>query len=548
MKKLIFLLFLVLAVAAGIVFYKNWRSDFLRKKVPQLVFLKSDSLYRITYDTVDIDEVEGDIVIKNLQLIPDTISKKVNDSLLPRQLLKVTVPEVHITGVQTNNALLNKEVIAAKVMLTRPVVTMFSNHNRTVKKDTTSTTDKIYKVLLRGLEKINVDTIVITDADYHICLWRKGDTLFSGRKINAQLHHLTISDSTSADTSRVLFAENASLAVNSMLIRGKNQLYHYRFNKINLQSDEKLFTVNNMSIVPLMNESAYMRAVKWQTDRLDFDFYDVQFKQVNVQELLNGNLIAGELSVGRASCKVFRDKSYPKKNISKVGHYPHQQLLKIPVEVAIKRAVFHRGNIEYKEKNPQTASSGVVVFSDVSATLHNVTNSAAHLRNNEVCTVQFNSRFLHKIPLSATLKFYLLNNNGKFTITGTLGETDATIFNPLSQPLALVQINEGVINRLNFSFTGNDRKARGTIRLLYHDLNVKLLKMDGVKNNYETKKVASFLANFSILDANPLKNKPVRVVAVSHSRDIYKSMFNLIWKSIFKGVQKTVGLEGKLPG
>ena len=548
MKKLIFLLFLVLAVAAGIVYYKNWRSDFLRKKVPQLVFLKSDSLYRITYDTVDIDEVEGEIVIKNLQLIPDTTYKNASDSALPRQLLKVTVPEIHITGVQTNNAVLNKEVLATKITLTSPVVTMFSNHSRTPKRDTTSTTNKIYKVLLRGLEKINVDTILITDADYHICLWPKGDTLFSSRKINAHLHHLTISDSTSTDTSRVLFAENASLTIKSILLRGKNKLFNYRFNNINLQSNEKLFAVDNISIVPLLNEAAYMRAAKWQTDRLDFDFYNIRFKQVNVQELLNGNMIAGELSIGRAAIKVFRDKSYPPKKENKVGHYPHQKFLKIPVDVAIKKVVVHQGNIEYKEKNPQTGSSGVVVFSDVSATLHNVTNSTVHLRNNQVCTVQFNSRFLHKIPLSATLQFYLLNDNGKFTATGTMGETDASIFNPLSRPMALVQIEEGKINRLNFNLTGNDQNANGTIRLLYDDLKVKLLKMDDLKNTYTTKKVASFLANFSILDANPAKNKPVRVVTVSHARDIYKSMFNLIWKSIFEGVQKTVGLEGKLPG
>jgi hypothetical protein len=59
MKKLIFLLVLVLLVAAGLIYYKRWRSEFVHKKLPELVFLKSDSLYHITYDSVDIDEVEG---------------------------------------------------------------------------------------------------------------------------------------------------------------------------------------------------------------------------------------------------------------------------------------------------------------------------------------------------------------------------------------------------------------------------------------------------------------------------------------------------------
>jgi hypothetical protein len=57
----------------------------------------------------------------------------------------------------------------------------------------------------------------------------------------------------------------------------------------------------------------------------------------------------------------------------------------------------------------------------------------------------------------------------------------------------------------------------------------------------------SLLANMAIANANPEKNKPVKVVTVNHARDINKSMFNLIWKSIFEGAQKTVGIDGKIP-
>src|SRR3954467_11675301 len=115
MKKLIVLLVLVLLVVAGVMYYKKWRSDFLQKKVPELVFLKPDSLYHITYDSVEVDEVAGEIVIRNLQLTPDSTYKKSTDSTLPRNLLSVTVPEIHISGVQTDAAVLNKEVIASKI-------------------------------------------------------------------------------------------------------------------------------------------------------------------------------------------------------------------------------------------------------------------------------------------------------------------------------------------------------------------------------------------------------------------------------------------------
>jgi hypothetical protein len=549
MKKLIFLLVLVLLVAGGLIYYKKWRSDFVQKKVPQLVFLKSDSLYRITYDSIDIDEVEGEIVIRNLQLIPDSTYKKPTDSTLPRNLLKFTVAEIHITGVQTDAAVLNKEVIASKIKLTHPVVTMFNNQlvEKDKNNDPTPTTFKIYQILLRGLEKIKVDTILITDADYHICQWSNGDTVFSGSKINAQLHHINISDSTSTDTSRVLFAEQASLDVENVLIRSKSHLYNYRFKNIRLLSGERSFAVRSMHITPLLGEAAFVRAAKWQTDRLDFDFYNLLFKQVNVQDILNGNLIANELSIQKAQFKVFRDKNYPMKKINLVGHYPQQSFLKIPVNVALKKVIIQQGFIEYKEKESLTGKSGVVIFDDIHATLHNVTNNPADLHKNGICTVHFNSRFLHKIPLAATLQLYLNSNNGKFAINGNMKSLDATILNSLSKPMALVEINSGNITSLDFNLLGNDNRVKGIVQLLYDDLKIKVLKMDGEgSKEYKTKKVMSLMANIIAINANPAKNKPVRIVTVSHPRDVYRSIFNFIWKSIFEGVQKTVGIDGKL--
>jgi hypothetical protein len=547
MKKLIFLLLVVLLAALGVVYYKKWRKEFLHKKIPELVFLESDSLYRITYDTVDIDEVDGEIMIKNLQLIPDSTYKKPTDSTLPRNLLRVTVPEVYITGIQTDAAMLDKEILASKIKLTSPVVTMFNNRrgakNNDNGNDTAATTDKIYRILLRGLQKIKVDTIIITDADYHICKWPNGDTVFSGSKINARLHNILISDSTSTDTSRILFAKNASLDVKKVLLRGKNRFYNYVFTDIKLLSAERTFAVEKLQIVPLMGEAAFMRAFKWQTDRLDFDLYNLLFKQVNVQEILNGNLISNQLIIKKASLKIFRDKSYPEKKEKKVGHYPHQELLKIPIDVALKKIIVQSGYIEYKEKNPQTGSSGVLVFDNVSASLLNVSNR----NNNGIMTVNFNSRFLSRIPLSATLQFYMNNKNGKFTANGSMKTTDATVFNTLSKPMALVEINSGTINGLDFNLICDDYKARGIIRLLYNDLRIKILKQEETGDAaYKSKKVISLLANLTIADANPDKNKPVRIVTVNHQRNTYRSMFNLIWKAIFEGAQKTVGIDGKL--
>jgi hypothetical protein len=213
------------------------------------------------------------------------------------------------------------------------------------------------------------------------------------------------------------------------------------------------------------------------------------------------------------------------------------------VDINLKKIIIQNGYIEYKEKQSQTGSSGVVAFDDVQASLHNVTNRRD---KKGVCTIHFNSRFLGKIPLTATMQLYLNSKNGKFTIHGSMDSTDAVIFNRLSKPMALVEINSGTIRSLDFNLIADNYKAKGIIQLLYDDLTIKILKKEETGGPYKARKMISLLANITIVNANPDKKKPVRIVTVNHPRNTYKSMFNLIWKAIFEGAQKTVGIDGKI--
>src|SRR5215831_6663560 len=190
-----------IVIVAGLYFYKKWRHDFLRHRVPELVFLKSDSLYRITYDSVDVDEIAGEITINNLHLRPDTTYKNISNGTLPAKLLEVTVAQLRISGLKTDRALLDKEIVAGKVKLTRPIVTMFKvdsdSHPVKTKKIVVS---EVYRAILRQLQLISIDTLLITNADYRICSWPGKDTSLVSTMIDAQLYDLNISDSTATDT------------------------------------------------------------------------------------------------------------------------------------------------------------------------------------------------------------------------------------------------------------------------------------------------------------------------------------------------------------
>lgn len=544
MKKVIIIIaVLFVIIAGGLYYYKKWRHDFLRHKVPELVFLKSDSLYRITYDSVEIDEIAGEITIKNLYLRPDTTYKRISTGTLPAKLLEVKVEQLRITGLKTDRALLNKEIVADKVKLSRPIVTLFKNEfGQAPPKTKKIAVDEVYRVVLRQLEHIAIDTILITNADYRVCNWAKQDTFLSAKSMDAQLFNLDISDSTSTDTSRVLFAKKAELTVGNMLLKSKKKPYEYRLTDLVVHSATKMFAIRSMFVIPLLNEPAFMKNAKLQTDRLDFELSDIRFRNINVQELLNGNILADTLNMERGSFKIFRDLSYPRDKLDRTFKFPQQQLKNAAVSIALKTVIIQHAYIEYKEKNPKSDSSGKVRFYNTRAVMHNVTNRQEDISHDSICTVFISTNLLNVPLLAVSIRFNLRSSHGKFSVDGTLGAADANLYDQLSKPMALVSVQKGFISSLHFNLYGDDYYCRGNLLLLYQGLKVSLLKKDNEDNEYKKKVIASFLANKVVIDDNPKKKKDVRKADIFYTRDTNRSWFTLIWKAIFSGVKQTVGM------
>lgn len=209
MKKILILAsILVVVITAGVIIYFKWRTDFVKNQVPELVYLKSDSLYKISYSSVSIDEINGEVIIEDLYLRPDTLFKKSTNDNLPRTLLEVYIPLLQLSGLKSEEAMVNEQVIARKLFLDNPMVTLYTNKQSGKKKgEEVFTARDTYKAILRNLIRIKIDTIIIDRARYNMVRWQSRDTLLTGSPVNVSLYDLDISDSTATDTSRVLFAK-----------------------------------------------------------------------------------------------------------------------------------------------------------------------------------------------------------------------------------------------------------------------------------------------------------------------------------------------------
>ncbi|MCW3108204.1 MAG: hypothetical protein JWQ09_2710, partial [Segetibacter sp.] len=98
----------------------------------------------------------------------------------------------------------------------------------------------------------------------------------------------------------------------------------------------------------------------------------------------------------------------------------------------------------------------------------------------------------------------------------------------------LVQVEKGTINSVKFYMKADTNTSNGTFVMPYQGLKISLLKKKG--DQYDKKGIFSMLANI-IVKNNNKEDKNMRTAKVVVVRNKYRSFFNFIWITIFKGLK-----------
>ncbi|HEX5025517.1 MAG TPA: hypothetical protein VFV68_09600 [Agriterribacter sp.] len=533
----VIMLVMVVGVSLGIFYWNAIKRQFIRRQVATNVQEKTDRLYHIDYDNMELDEVAGNLSVSNLRLAYDSSRyfalRETGDE--PSMLFTVEIPSIQITGVQTPKALLTKEIVAGKLRVDHPVIEILYTQEG---KDSSKRVppNEVYKQILGELQMIKMDTLLITGAQIITRVMQSGKQKLEILDAHLELRQVLIDSTSNLDSSRMLFAKHLDVFCAKMEWTSANQLYNYSIEEVEMHSDQEQIKVGSFKVIPTLGEEKFTAKVGIQADRYDLDFRDIRLQSINFPQLLNERIMADSVIL-QASVKIYRDMTLPEDKRSKIGTYPHQKLVQIPLPLEIKKLILKNTFIEYKEHSPVTQKIGKVTFDQVNATFDNVTNIKAATAS--VMTADIHALFLKKTPVHTLWRFYLFNPKGRFDIKGELKAMDATEINSLTEPLGGVRAEKGRINDLRFNFKGQDYGMDGTVKFLYNDLKIALLKKEEDKKALQEKKLASWGANMIIKNDNPSRKEKPRIANVHFDRVTNRSIFHLSWKTLFEGVKKT---------
>jgi hypothetical protein len=141
--------------------------------------------------------------------------------------------------------------------------------------------------------------------------------------------------------------------------------------------------------------------------------------------------------------------------------------------------------------------------------------------------------------MHSVYKLNLADKNGSYTLSSTLSPMDGTVFNPLMEPLALVQLKSLNIQKMQMYLQADEYKAKGNIDFYYKDYKIKMLKQSD-DSTLKNRSFVSFVSNLVLPNDNPKKNGKFRKGAINIVRDPRESFFGFQWRAMLDGVSSSM--------
>jgi hypothetical protein len=455
------------------------------------------------------------------------------DAFKNNGFFKTKLQGILVTGIEWLGPVENSDLIIDRAVINRGELETLLVEN----KDSKSNEKKEGRILTGWIKKFSLKSLQVKSVNFIGRTTAEKKKPFQVKNNSFSIKNINIDRTAAFNGKLISQAKEIELYNDEISIKSADNMYEYKVSGIRLNSKTKSILIKSFRVIPQLDEGAFAKKSRYQTDRYNIAIKDVKCSNVDVEKLLKGEVNIESINTIGSSVKVFRDLSYPIDSISKHGQqmsYPHQIIHKLGIPIKISKCLMADTYIEYKEKNAISHNSGRVRFANTALSLKNI--STHKPREGEKTVVSFKTNFLDEIPLTGGFTFSLDQwQKGVFSAEASITNSiDATIFNQLTEPMAMIKVEKGEIYSVKFSMKADTNTSNATLVIPYENLKVSLLKKKG--DEYTKKGILSLLANLAVKNNNKEGNN-MRTAHVLITRNEYRSFFDFIWTTVSKGLK-----------
>jgi hypothetical protein len=283
------------------------------------------------------------------------------------------------------------------------------------------------------------------------------------------------------------------------------------------------------------------KKLKYTSEIYDIDVDQIKVSSFNFESMINdGVFIIDSVMINGINLNILMDKRLPF-NTEKRPKLPYQSVKQLRFPLYIGSLKINNSYLKYQELMESTSEPMTAILGDLNIQVHFLTSIKDSLITRKSMTVNLQSKFMEQTPMFINFDFPIYNPIDTFYFSGHMGSAQMSEFNSASFPAMGLKFEQGRLNEINFSGSANNQFSKGTMTMLYSDLQADIAKKDLEKKN----KFLSWAANAVTHVSNPGKNNKIRVASMAFERVTYKGFGNYVWKTLLSGIMNTILPTGK---
>jgi hypothetical protein len=325
----------------------------------------------------------------------------------------------------------------------------------------------------------------------------------------------------------------------------QDSLYTISATGVNYSATENTLTASSFISQPNYGEYEFTSQSKFQTNRLEAELSGIIFHDFFVAEFIkSGDIISSYIEIGDLEMQVFKDKRKEFRHTEKPTF--QDMITNYPGALDIDSIGILSGNIVYTEHSEKAIEKGSISFNEINAHIYKITNDTVYKTEKAYLGLKTNALLMGKGKVDILLRARLFDNQNTFEVNGTLSGMEAAELNPILEKSASITVTSGKINSMNFSFSANNTKASGNLKLLYEGLNFAVMSKQTGDTTAIIEQVKSLIANIIVLESNPMPSKEVRPGIIEYERDPERFLFGYFFRALLSGLKTSV-TKTKIP-
>ncbi|MGV3509164.1 MAG: hypothetical protein ACO1N7_07740 [Sphingobacteriaceae bacterium] len=542
---LVILLSIVLSISVYIYFQIE---PLVASRIKETIKTSTDGLYKISFSNITINPFNGNVILRDIVFKVDLATYKQfkQKGINPNHLYDIRVKSLKVYRVHPLKVYLNRDLVINSIQLENPSIHVY--YEKIMRIDSAIINSRTtWQRLSKYLNSIKIGKVFFKEIDFkYIDNRLKKAEINSVKNLSITIDDILIDSLNHNDKTRFYHTKDILVEVFDNQFSSDDNMYTVKFDKLEMSTLNKYALVKGLRIIPKYPELEFSLKWKIKKARYQVDMNEAKLDGIDYKTLTDKRqLHASSLNISNANLEVFMNAQLPKP-IGDLGkNFPQLMLKRLRLISTIDTLKIKNSSLSYSEYNPTTAKKGKIAFTALRGELLNITNDSLSLMKNNQAKGKFTAYAYGKGRLDFNINFNLTSPHQEYNYSGKLHKMQARYFNQITRPLALLDINSGLVQSATFNVKADYRKASGSLTLIYNDFNIGILKLNENKKLKKSTLLSLVANNLLLKEDNPTKAEPLRVGKIEFTRPDSVSFYSMIWKSFFTGIKESIGMTAE---